>query len=247
MTFYKLLSSRTLDTKQEKAEYLLADIDYLIEVCEAMNYDYRDVKQRAESAAESIRKGETLEEEEARVVGAVYVGDAEWHNPWCTWIKNSYLRKIGLLSSGLAHHKWMRIAKKFYDVDKLDVPYYSRPSDYSFEGRPALLHTDSKRNSLMMKTGILHTEWFTYVCDQLGIEYDRELVERSKQELVEYYAGFRHELSADVKKFQHHLFSNDVEWFKFINNELDVSSYFVQSAQETYEECLKDELERPGI
>ena len=242
MSLYRLVSSKTLHTNEEIAEYLDDDLDFLQDVCQKMGFSTGQTIEKGRSAAQKLRSGQELDEDKARILAAIYYGDAEWQGPWCSWIKNPALRKLGMLSEGLVREKWMEIAENFYDIEKLDRPRYTRPSFYEINGSICIQQADTKENAIMMKTGILHLDWVEYVSNQTGIDHDAALFEKAREETASFYAGELEDFSDDVRKLQHHMFRNDRAWFDHIRQDLGVRAYTIRRAENIYRKHLEDEI-----
>jgi len=255
MTAAKLVGPRALRNPEDTAEYFRFGAKYVRDVTDAVGWDRGDFDAVADRAYESMREGRTdVPEDEAEVVGAVLLADAEYWWPIGRWLPRGY----ALLMRGLSHalrRKLLRLAgiytdtlepgfSEFYGAfptvrESLGTPGFSRPSDHTVEGKPATSHVgglslDAFGRRTVLGDSVLHIEWFTYVADETGVEYDEGLCERAIDESPAYFAGVSEELSDDVRELQHAMFSDD-DWIRGFQHEYDLSSLLFRRAADGIE------------
>lgn len=236
MTFYKLMGNRTLKTEAEQAEYFQMDVDWLLNTSQAMGFETGNIERISEEARLKIENDEPLNEKESELVGTVYVGDAEWVNPLSLWGGPRWTRYFLRFGDGPAHCKFLNIGKKYCDVGRLNFPYYSTPGDFDIES------CRDFRKAALLATGVLHLEWYTYVCNQVGLEYDEELAQETKNETVEYLTGQSDSMSSRAAYFQKTMYEEDINWIDQTEKEFHFRSFLLWRTEKLMNSFI-DELD----
>lgn len=160
----------------------------------------------------------------ARSVAATLLADGVFSEPYCEWMPLWY--ELGLIAP-IRYGEWRlrRVAAAVAESANITVtaPRFSRPRDVRIDGKPALAGVSGFRDRFLLADAILHVEWFAHVAAADGITVPSDLIERTREESLSYYAGDRSALSADVRRFQRHLFADD-EWVARINDRYDLDS-----------------------
>lgn len=268
MTAAKLVWPPALRTPERAAEYFSFGAEYVDGVCEAMDWDSGDLDGVARDAKEAMERGETdVPEAQRKLVVAVMVGDAEFWWPMGKWLPRGY----ALLMRGLSHalrRKLLKVAgryagglpeggfeglREFYGAypgvrDVTGEPEFSVPEDRLVEGRPATSYVDGVgleafSRQTVLGDSVLHVEWFEFVADHVGVEYDQELCERAKQQSPAYFAGVSDELDPDVRRLQAAMFS-DSDWIRDFHDHYQLRSILFRKAAEGIEDTAA-ELQQP--
>ena len=264
MTGAKLVGPRALRRPEDVAPYFRFGADYLIQVAKEMGWEYGEVDETAERAYESMRDGKTdVPEDEETLIYAVLVADAEYWWPIGRWLPRGY----ALLMRGLSHalrRKLLKLAglytgtlkKGFWEFyhayptvrERLGTPGYSDPGDCTVEGKPATayvggLSLDAFARRTVLGDSVLHVEWYEYVAEKTGVEYDANLCERAKEESPAYFAGVTDELGDDVRGLQRVMFTDD-DWIREFHEEYSLRSVLFRRAADGIERTA-EELGQP--
>lgn len=252
MTAAKLVGLRALREPEDVAPYFSFGADYLIEVADAMGWNRDGIDDTADRAYEAMRDGRTdVPEEEATLIGAVLVADAEYWWPIGRWLPRGY----ALLMRGLSHalrRKLLKLAgvytgtletdsrfREFYHAyptvrERLGTPDYSNPDDCTVDGKPATAHVgglslDAFARRTVLGDSVLHVEWYEYVAEETGVGYDADLCARTKEESPAYFAGVRDDLSDEVRELQRAMFTDD-DWIRSFHEEYALRSVLFKRA-----------------
>ncbi len=220
-----MLGPKTLNSNREQADYFRLDADYVINVAEAISLNIHDFKEKSDSIEKKIRKGEELNPFEGHLFGSIFIGDAEFLHPSASWVQSRLIKILLTMSDGPVHHKWERIAKEHYNIGKLSEPGFSLPSDFQVKGEKPTNYVSGLSDSTKLGVSILDLEWFIYICDENGVDYDPDFVQRTKKESLHYFTGKEDELSHDVRKFQMELFTNASEWLENVMERFNMRSF----------------------
>jgi len=264
MTAAKLVGLRALREPEEVAPYFRFGADYIFDVADAMDWEYGALNETAERAYGAMRDGRTdVSDDVATLVGAVLVADAEYWWPIGRWLPRGY----ALLMRGLSHalrRKLLKLAgvytdtletgfREFYHAyptvrERLGTPGYSSPEDCVVEGEPATayvrgLSLDAFARRTVLGDSVMHVEWYEYVAEETGVEYDAELCARTKQESPAYFAGVTDELSDEVRELQRAMYVDD-DWIRKFHDEYSLRSVLFRRAADGIEETA-EELGQP--
>ncbi|MFP4174158.1 MAG: hypothetical protein ACLFSW_00060 [Halobacteriales archaeon] len=254
MTAAKLVAPGALRSPEDVAPYVRFGVEYVLDVADDMGWDH-SLDETAENAYDAMREGRTdVDDDVETLVASVLVADAEYWHPIGRWLPRGY----ALLMRGLSHalrRKLLRLAglytdtyaggpREFYRAhpsvrEALNAPSFSRPSDHPVDGKPATAHVrgislDSFARRTVLGDSVLHVEWFRYVADRVGVEYDAALCERAKEESPAYFAGVSDELSDDVRELQRAMFSDD-DWIRKFHDEYALRSILFRRAADEIE------------
>jgi hypothetical protein len=260
MTAAKLVGPGALREPEDVAPCFRFGVEYLLEVTDEMGWDRGRLDETAERAYGSMRDGETeVPEDERRLISAVLVADAEYWWPIGRWLPRGY----ALLMRGLSHalrRKLLKLAgiytgaietgfREFYHAypsvrERLGTPGYSNPEDCVVEGQPATAHVgglslDTFARRTVLGDSVLHIEWYEYVAEKTGIEYDADLCARAKEESPAYFAGVSDELSDDVRELQRAMYIDD-DWIRKFHEEYSLRSVLFRSAADEIERTAKE-------
>ncbi|SMO75310.1 hypothetical protein [Halorubrum cibi] len=146
----------------------------------------------------------------ARSVATTLLADGVFSEPYCEWMPLWY--ELGLIAP-VRYGEWRlrRVAREVAAAGGVTVsaPHFSRPRDVVVDGRPALAGLSGFRERFLAAAALLHLEWFVHVAAADGIAVPSDLVERTREESLSYYAGDRDRLSPEVRRFQRLLFADD--------------------------------------
>lgn len=259
MTGAKLVAPSALRDPEDVAPYFRFGADYLVDVADEMGWEH-DLHGTADRAEEALHEGETdPPEDEAALIGAVLLADAEYWWPIGRWLPRGY----ALLMRGLSHalrRKLLRLAGIYTDTfeggfgefyhayptvrERLGTPGFSKPSEHAVEGEPATAHVgglslDSFERRTVLGDSVLHVEWYTYVADATGVDYDEELCDRAIEESPAYFAGVSDSLSDDVRELQHAMFTDD-DWIRRFHEEYELSSVLFRHAADGIERTAEE-------
>lgn len=264
MTAAKLVWPPALRSPERAAEYFGFGANYVVGVCDAMDWDSGDLEDVARDAKSAMERGETdVPQKQEELVVAVLVGDAEFWWPMGKWLPRGY----ALLMRGLSHalrRKLLKVAgayagglpdggldaaRGFYHAypevrDFADAPRFSVPADHPVDGRPATEHVDGLgldafARRTVLGDSVLHVEWFEYVADHVDVEYDEELCDRAKQQSPAYFSGVTDSLDPDVRRLQAAMFS-DSDWIRDFHDHYQLRSILFRKAAEGIEETAEE-------
>lgn len=254
MTAAKLVGPRALRDPEDVEPYFRFGAEYVVDVADAMGWSHT-LNGTVEEACEAMRNGRTdVRDDVETLIASVVVADAEYWHPIGRWLPRGY----ALLMRGLSHalrRKLLRLAgvytgtyaggaREFYRAhpsvrDALDAPVFSRPSDHTVDGVPATEHVtglslDAFARRTVLGDSVLHVEWYEYVAERVGVEYDAELCERARETSPVYFAGVRDELPEDVRELQHAMFCDD-DWIRKFHDEYELRSVLFRRAADGIE------------
>jgi hypothetical protein len=263
MTAAKLVGPRALRDPEDVAPYFRFGAEYVTDVAGAMGWEH-SLDGTVENAYDAMREGRTdVDDDVETLVSSVLVGDAEYWHPIGRWLPRGY----ALLMRGLSHalrRKLLRLAglytdtyvggpREFYGAhpsvrDALDAPVFSRPSDHTVDGVPATEHVgglslDAFARRTVLGDSVLHVEWYEYVADRVGVDYDTALCERARELSPAYFAGVRDELPEDVRELQYAMFCDD-DWIRKFHDEYGLRSVLFRRAAEGIERTA-EKLSKP--
>ena len=254
MTAAKLIDPRALRDPEDVAPYFRFGAEYVVDVADAMGWNH-DLEPLVERAYKAMREGRTdVSDDIETLVASVLVADAEYWHPIGRWLPRGY----ALLMRGLSHalrRKLLRLAgiytetfeggfSGFYHAyptirEALGAPEFSRPSDHLVNGKPATAHVDglsldSFERRTVLGDSVLHVEWYEYVAERVGVEYDAALCERAVEASPAYFAGVRDELPDDVRELQRAMFTDD-DWIRDFHDEYELRSVLFRRAADGIE------------
>lgn len=260
MTAAKLVAPRALRDPEGVAPYFRFGAEYVLEVADDMGWEHDGLDETTENAYEAMSDGRTdVPDEEAKLIGAVLLADAEFWGPMGWWLPRGY----ALLMRGLSHalrRKLLRLAGVYTDTlkggfgefynayptvrESLGAPGFSRPSDHPVDGVSATEHIggmslDAFARRTVLGDSVLHVEWYEYVAKEVGVEYDSELCERAIEESPAYFAGVADELSDGVRELQRAMFTDD-DWIRNFHDEYGLRSVLFRRAAEGIEKTAKE-------
>lgn len=212
MTFYRVWGGKILNSPENIAQYLEEDANYAIEVSKSTGIDTSEIEELKKKCSDAIKNDTTsnLSEREKKFITTIFVGDAEWNEPLEEWMFFP-LDKVLEFTDSKVHQKWTDVARIHGELDLVRMPNYSTPSQISRE----MSHfNDSQhlKGNILLASALLDLEWYNYFVKQMNIEVDKNLIQKTKDESLEYYTGQRKNFSDEVKPFRKSLFSNDVRW-----------------------------------
>lgn len=208
--FYPYLRRVDLDTF---AEYYRYGAEYLLDVTEAMAFDAPGLESTVDAAYQALRENAVpSSEEQARSVGAVLLGDAEWFFPLADWLPRG-ARLANKVRCAPLVYVLRTLGHRCVSETPFETPTFSRPAAVELDGRPAVQHVDGRDDRLVLATSILHLEWYVDVAERHGVDVPASLVDRTRRESKRYFTGRTDDLSREVKDFQYWLFQ-DVLWIR---------------------------------
>ena len=262
MTAAELLGREVFRHPEDAAEYFLYGAEYVLDVSREMGWYTGDLEATIERSYHAMLNGDTdVDEKSSRLIGAVLVGDAEYWRPLGRWFPRGYR----LLMRGLEHglrRKLLRLAGIYTDTvetgggktklrnftyaypevrHRFGTPDFTNPNEVMVEGRDPRSYVDGFADHVVLGDSVLHTEWYRYVTQKLGIEIDLDLVEKTRNQSLYYFTGNAETLSEDVRKFQASMF-RDYDWIRGIQDEYQLNSMLFEWAADGIEETV-DELE----
>jgi hypothetical protein len=242
VTFYKLLGARTLTTEEEKADYLESDINWIRKTSEGV-FDLSLIDGIADSSIEKVRQGEELSPEEARLVGAVYLGDSEFLNLNRDWFKHRPVKLLLGFGDAAAHHKYQKIAKEYCELEELSMPGYSLPEDFMIEGEKITAHSDFFIQRAVLASTLTSIDWLEYIFDEMSVEYRQDFLDRTREQMAEFLVRESYELDSDVAEFQRKMFSANVEWTEDLEEKFSFNSRLADRACGKFDEIRQQRLE----
>ncbi len=264
MTAAKLVWPPALRSPERAAEYFSFGADYVVGVCNAMDWDNDGLEDVARDAKQAMERGDTdVPTRQQEVVVAVLVGDAEFWWPMGKWLPRGYallmrglshalrrklLKVAGTYAGGLPEGGW-DAAREFYHAypgvrDIAGAPRFSVPADHPVDGVPATTYVDGLgldafARRTVLGDSVLHVEWFEYVADRVGVEYDEGLCERAKHQSPAYFAGVDDDLDPYVRRLQAAMFS-DSDWIRDFHDHYELRSILFRRAAEGIEETAEE-------
>ena len=214
----------TLTAPTEFADWYAASRAYTRHVAEGMAFDGASTLD-GELVTETLRSAPTeLSSAAARSVATTLLADGAFSEPYCEWLPTWY--ELGLIAP-VRYGEW-RLRRVATEIAKraavtVTAPRFSRPQDVLVDGRPALAGVSGFRDRFVLADALLHLEWFVHVATADGIDVPANLVERTREESLSYYAGDRAHLSPEVRRFQRLLFADD-EWVHRVNDRYGLDS-----------------------
>lgn len=255
MTAAKLVHPSALRNPEDVAPYFRFGANYLLDVADDMGWDYGDLDETADEAYEALSDGRTeVREDVEDLIAAVLLADAEYWWPIGRWLPRGY----ALLMRGLSHalrRKLLRIVGLYTDTleagfgefyhaypavrSRIGVPGFSDPDDHLIDGKPATVYVggvslDAFERRTVLGDSVLHVQWYTYVADATGVEYDAELCDRAVEESPAYFADVTDELSDEVRELQHAMFCDD-DWIRGFHDEYRLRSLLFKRAADGIE------------
>lgn len=243
VTFYKLLGSRTLKTKEEKADYLESDIQWIRTASEGV-FDLSLIDGIADSSVEKIRRGEELSREEARLAGAVFLGDSEFLNLNRDWFEHRPVKLLLGFGDAAAHHKYQKIAKEYFDLEELSMPGYSLPEDFMIEGEKVTAHSDSFIQRAVLASTLTSIDWLEYIFDEMSVEYRQDFLDRTRNQIAEFIVRESYELDSDVAEFQRKMFRANVEWTEDLEQKFSFNSRLADKVCGEFDEIRENRLDQ---
>lgn len=264
MTAAKLVGPRALGSPEDAAPYFRFGAEYVVDVADEMGWEH-SLDGTVDKAYGAMLEGRTdVDDEEAELIGAVLVGDAEFWWPMGKWLPRGY----ALLMRGLSHalrRKLLRLAgvytdtyeggaREFYNAhpsvrEGFGEPEFTTPDETDVRGKPATAYVrgmslDAFARRTVLGDSVLHVEWFEFVADRVGVEYDAALCNRAVDESPAYFAGISDSLSDDVRELQRVMFS-DSDWIRDFHDEYTLRSVLFRRAasgiERTAEELAAEE------
>lgn len=260
MTAAKLFLPHVLRSPNDVAPYFRFGADYIVEVSRELGWGVGDLPETVDNAHDALKEGDTdVDDDVAELVGAVLVGDAEFFPALKPWLPRGYR----LLMRGFEHpvrRKLLRVAGLYTDTlepgfmefyhaypsvrEGFGAPLFSRPADHPVNGKTPTSYVGgyglgAYRRRVVLADCVLHVEWYSYAARRVGVDVPRDLVERTVEESVPYFAGIRDELSPDVQRFQQALFT-DSEWIRDFHDTYGLRSVMLKQAVKGIEEARRD-------
>lgn len=241
-----VLALTTLRRPADFADWYRIGADYVLEVAEGLALDLGDFPALADEATAAMRAGRTdVRPEVARSVAADLYADAAFCEPYLEWTPLWY--ELALLGPvRYADARLRRVAGQYASgLGHVSVPQFTRPRDVLVDGRPAVASVSGFRDRFLFADALLHLEWFVHVARESGIAVPASLVERTREETVEWYASGAEdpaELSPEVREFQRLLFTDD-RWVRRIDEAYGLDSVLFS----VWERILRAERERLAV
>ena len=176
----------------------------------------------------------------ARSVATTLLADGAFSEPYCEWMPLWY--ELGLIAP-VRYAEW-RLRGAASEVTATagvtaTAPRFSRPRDVVVDGDPALAGVTGFRERFVCAAALLHLEWFVHVAAADGIAVPDDLVDRTREESLSYYAGDRDRLSSRVRRFQRLLFTDDA-WVRRVDDAYALDSRLF----DLWERILREERRR---
>lgn len=242
MTFYKLLGSRTLSDREEKADYLESDLQWIRDSTENV-LDISYIEDSFDSSVDKIRSGRELTEDEARLVGAVFLGDGEFLNLNRDWFTHRPVRFLLGFGDAAAHHKYQRIAKEFYDLSELRMPAYSTPDDYRIRDEPVIEHTDSFIQRAVLASTVTSLDWLEYILREMEVEYSEDYLDLTRSQMAKFLSGESGDLESEVAEFQVRMFGANVSWTQDLEQKFEFNSRLADRVCDEMDRIRENRLE----
>jgi hypothetical protein len=234
VSLFRLLAVRS---PSDFAPWFRFGAEYVRDVTDAMGFDAPPMDDRIEAGVAALARDDTdPEAATARLVAADLLADATFAAPYCEWTPLWYELALAGLNA-IAERRLRAVAADYAaGVEHVPVPRFSRPTDVLLEGRPATEYVSGFGERFVFADAVLHLEWYVHVAREAGVEVPPDLLARTREETVAYYAGRREELSPRVREFQYHLFSDD-EWVRRVDDAYGLDSWLFS----VWERLLREE------
>jgi hypothetical protein len=229
--------------REEKADYLESDLQWVRTTSEGV-FDLNLVDGIFDSAVEKMRNGEELSEEESRLAGAVFTGDAEYLCMNRDWFRHRPVRFLIRFGDGAAHHKCLKAAKKFCDPSRLSMPDYSLPREYVIDGEKVTKHSDSFTQRAVLASTITSIDWLEYILTEMSVSHRKEFLDRTRRQMASFLVHESYELDADVAEFQRNMFCANVEWTENVEQRFSFSSCLADRICDRLDEVRESRLEK---
>jgi hypothetical protein len=236
VSLFRLLTVRS---PSDFAPWFRFGAEYVRDVTDAMGFDAPPLDDRLDESIAALERNDTDPDPAvARLVAADLFADATFAHPFCEWTPLWYELSLAGLNT-VAERRLRAVAADYAaGLDHVPVPRFSRPVDVVVDGRPATDFVSGFGDRFVFADAVLHVEWYVHVAREAGVEVPADLLARTREETVAYYAGRRESLSPRVREFQYHLFSDD-EWVRRIDDAYGLDSWLFS----VWERLLRRERE----
>jgi hypothetical protein len=238
MTVFEFLTGGFFGDREDEAEYFMADAEWVVNASKQAGVDTSELEELKDSAYEKMSSGNELDSRESRFVAACLVGDAYWADPLARWAP-TFSRPMVYLSEPFTRRRWLKIAEKYYDLDKLKTPSYSYPSDLAIGGRNPRKHVNGFKQRAVIGAAVLDLEWLEYVLKAMDIEYPEPFFKKTICESVKYFA-FGGQMSDEEKKFQEEQLRLAGVWMEELIVDYHIRSYILDKADITVREGSRE-------
>lgn len=228
MTVLEFLTGGFFGDQEDEAEYFLADAEWVINAAQAAGVDTTELEELKDSTYRKMSTGEELEHRESRFLAACLVGDAYWADPLARWAP-TISRPMVYASEPFTRRRWLGIAEKYYDLNKLEKPSYSYPSDLEYEGKNPRKEVDGFKQRAVLGAAVLDVEWLEYVLDVMDIDYPESFFKRTIHGSIDYFALDK-EMGEEEKEFQEEQLRLAAVWMEDVIVDYHIRSYILDKA-----------------
>ena len=233
-----------MEEDKNVAKYFESDLDYLKGFTKDLGFSQIDWDNVTEEVTSAILEDRQVESDMAkRVLTSFFVGDGEWNEPLGNWFIFPGNYMIDFVEYNW-YHRFRELARRYGDLESVSVPVYSTPKNVKGRDKSysvpfkALRYSDS-RDCLVMTTSILSLEWTEYVMDEIGINYDSQLLDTTRKEVLMYYSEDK-DLSEDSKRVLRSLKRNDDLWLENVKEEFDMNSFLLSFVEKSNKRFMRD-------
>lgn len=238
-----VLSLLRLRAPPDFAEWARLGGEYVCEVTRAMAFEApADLDDRLDRGVAALRADRRdAPASVTRPLVATLLADAAFAAPFCEWTPVWY--ELALAGpNAFAARRLRAVAERYAaGLDSVDAPRFPRPQDLLVDGAPATRGVSGFADRFLLADAVLHVDWYVHVARAAGVTVPDDLVDRTRRESVRYYRAGRDPsvLSADVRRFQHHLFADDA-WVR----DLDAAYGLDSALLSVWERLLRAERAR---
>lgn len=237
LTFYKLWAGKSLHSKENVAKYFESDLRYLEGFTEDMGFEalaWDTVSADIEEAIMSNQKPENLDQK--KILTSFFIGDGEWNEPLAAWGIHPANLMVDLIEYNW-FHRFRELSREYGDPSLVRVPQYSTPDNV--KGREKAYEYPFRHYSLtdlsdciILATSILSLEWTEYVMDEIGLDYNQDLVHRTRNETLEHFSEGS-EISEDSQKILRSLKRNDNIWLESVKQDFSMNSLLLSYVEKS--------------
>ncbi len=233
MSVFELV--RAGKVREDPEKYFHADMDYVEGVTRDIG---RDTSVLHEIRSEAPRKFEDpdngdVSERTQRTMSAIFLGSAEYNQLFMLWLP-SVSRWVYYFLEPRLHTVGKGLPKTYTDLERLKLPTYSRPRDLKVKGRKPTYYADGIVDQHRMTYAILDLEYYFFVAQEAGLEFEDGFIERARRETLMYFTGLEDTMSEDVAELQASLFHHVGVWCETIPREYDINSFFLRKTSKLF-------------
>ncbi|MFB6291782.1 MAG: hypothetical protein ABEI58_00120 [Candidatus Nanohaloarchaea archaeon] len=232
MSVFELV--RAAKIREDPEKYFHADMDYVKGVTQDIGRDTSILEEiRSEAPRKFENPGADVNERAQRTMSAIFLGSAEYNQLFMLWLPR-VSRWVYYFLEPRLHTVGKGLPKTYTDLERLKLPTYSRPRDLEIEGEKPTYYADGIIDQHRITYAVLDLEYYFFVSQEAGLEFEDSFIERAKEETVRYFTGLEDKMSEDVAELQASLFHHVGVWCETIPEEYDIDSFFLRKSSELF-------------